>query len=94
MGLSARKGDLRTMDNLYIQDPESIHEVDDNGWGPLHEATRGGQLDVVKYLHEREVDLNLKTGHGRGNTALRLAKQYHGEDSDVYKFLEGVGAES
>lgn len=90
MSLSVRSGDLRAIDNMYIQDHQSIHEVDKNGWGPLHEASRSGNVEVAKFLYERGADLNLKTGHGRGDTALELAKQYHGENSDMYRFLSGV----
>eukprot|EP00546_Thalassionema_frauenfeldii_P021639 CAMPEP_0178903282 /NCGR_PEP_ID=MMETSP0786-20121207/5073_1 /TAXON_ID=186022 /ORGANISM="Thalassionema frauenfeldii, Strain CCMP 1798" /LENGTH=418 /DNA_ID=CAMNT_0020574641 /DNA_START=18 /DNA_END=1271 /DNA_ORIENTATION=- len=88
MAINIRNGDLRSVDNLYIQDPESIHEVDDNGWGALHEAARAGELDIVKYLHERGIDMKLKTGHGRGETALQLAKTYFGKDSDIYRYLK------
>jgi prolyl 4-hydroxylase len=90
----ASKNDLRLVDNLYIKDPQSIHSVDTNGWSPLHEAARAGSVDVAKYLFERDVDINLKTGHGVGDSALDLARQYHGEDSEIFKFLFGVGAES
>jgi len=90
---AVRTGNLRTIDNLYIQDASSITEVDDNGWNALHEATRSGHLHVAKYLIERNVVLNVKTGHGRGQTALRLARDYHGEESEMYKYLEEMGAE-
>ena len=85
---------LRLVDNLYIKDPSSIHQVDKNGWSPLHEAARAGNVEIAKYLYERDVDVNLRTGHGIGDSALDLALAHHGEDSDIYKFLFGVGAES
>ena len=93
MAAGATKNDLRLVDNLYIKDPKSIHAVDENGWSPLHEAVRAGSVDVVRYLYEREVDINLKTGHGRGESALDLARQHHGEDSEIFRFLFGIGAE-
>jgi prolyl 4-hydroxylase len=90
----ARKNNLRLVDNLYIKDPQSIHSVDTNGWSPFHEAARAASVDVAKYLFERDVDINLKTGHGVGDSALDLALQHHGEDSEIFKFLFDIGAES
>jgi len=89
---AVRSGDLRTIDNLYIQDPSSIYEVDSNGWNALHEAVRAGHMDIVKYLLERNIDLNLKTSYGRGQTALKLAKDNHGEGS-LFNYLEEMGGE-
>ena len=91
---SVMKNDMRSVDNLFIQDPESIHELDKNGWNTLHEAARAGHVEMAQYLYARDVDLNLKTGHGVGESALDLAKKHHGEDSEIYQFLFGVGAEA
>ena len=88
------KNDLRLVDNLYIKDPHSIHAVDKNGWSPLHEAARAGSVQIAKYLYERDVDINLRTGNGIGDSALDLARQHHGEDSEIFQFLFGIGAES
>lgn len=94
LALGVLNNDLRVVDNLYIKDNERIHQVDKNGWSPLHEAARAGHVEMVKYLYERDVDINLKTGHGIGQSALDLALEHHGEDSEIYQFLFGVGAES
>eukprot|EP00546_Thalassionema_frauenfeldii_P006648 CAMPEP_0178913224 /NCGR_PEP_ID=MMETSP0786-20121207/10722_1 /TAXON_ID=186022 /ORGANISM="Thalassionema frauenfeldii, Strain CCMP 1798" /LENGTH=448 /DNA_ID=CAMNT_0020585939 /DNA_START=71 /DNA_END=1417 /DNA_ORIENTATION=- len=82
----ASMGDLRALDNLYIQDPDVILEVDDNGWGPLHLACRAGHLEMVKYLSERGVDLQARTKGGE--SALDLARVHHGEESELFQYLE------
>jgi hypothetical protein len=42
---------------------------------------------------DRGVDINVRTGFGRGESAMQMAKKYHGTESAVYQLLEGVGAE-
>lgn len=87
---------------------------DMNGWQPLHEAARGGHLDILKLLleiddngdgnlhHNSErtvrrrgnklkVDINSRTNNGKGCTALWLAEEHHGEDSDVSQLLRENG---
>jgi prolyl 4-hydroxylase len=83
--------DLRKIDNLYIQDPDSIHELDANGWSAMHEAARAGHVEVAEYLHARGLDVTIKTGHGKGQTAAALALQHHGAESAIYKFFEELG---
>jgi prolyl 4-hydroxylase len=117
---------LRVVDNLYIQSPESLHALDEhggsslhlavssghlemtkylfnrnvdanavdhNGWSPLHEAVHGGYLEIVKFFYENNVDINLTTGNQEGDySALDLARELHGENSDMYQFLFGIGA--
>jgi len=85
-----------------------------NGWQPLHEAARGGHLDILKLLLEIDdnrddnlqnnnertvrrrgnklkVDINSRTNNGKGCTALWLAEENHGEDSDVSQLLRENG---
>ena len=92
--IGARRNDLRLVDNIYIHDPKSIHALDKNGWSALHETARAGSVEVAKYLCERGIDIDLKTGNGTGESALDLARRHHGEDSAIFKFLFGVGNES
>ena len=78
---------MRLVDNLYIHNPKSIHAVDQNGWSPLHEAARAGSIEVAKYLCEKGVDVNLKTGNGTGESALEVARKFHREDSAIFQYL-------
>ena len=77
---------------LAANDPASIKKVDENGWTPLHEAVRSDNIEVLKYLIEKGLDMNLRTHDGTGGSPLWWAKKYHEKDSDVVKFLEAMGA--
>jgi len=88
---AAQAGDLNTLKVHLSKDKELVNKQDANGWTPLHEATRGGHLDMVKYLIEQGADPNIKTG-GEGGTALWWAKKQHEEDDPIIEFLESIGA--
>jgi ankyrin repeat protein len=67
--------------------------VDKNGWQPLHEATRGGHLDAVKFLVEQKADVNAVTNFGKGGVSpYYIALKNHGYDHPVTQFLSSVGA--
>mmetsp|Transcript_12588 Transcript_12588/g.27148 ORF Transcript_12588/g.27148 Transcript_12588/m.27148 type:complete len:494 (+) Transcript_12588:2-1483(+) len=103
-----------------------FRQQDRNGWQPLHEAARAGQLQVLKILLEvvddgddaagpdvasggddggsgtrlrrrgtlerkLNVDVNARTNNDRGYTALRLAEENHGEDSQCAMLLREAG---
>lgn len=68
-----------------------VHSRDRNGWLPLHEASRSGHVETVKALVEKGANINGRFGE-KGGTALFLAGQYHGKDSEIYKYLESLGA--
>ena len=57
---------------------------DSNGWQPLHEAVRGGFVDIVNLLVEHDVDINARTGlDGTGPSPLWLAEMTHRTDHPV-----------
>lgn len=60
-----------------------VNKRDVNGWTPLHEAVREGNLEVIQLLLDRGADVNARTGsRGEGGTALYLAMEYHREDAE------------
>ena len=44
--LAAQNGDVSPIEYLLGKDPNLIHEADKKGWQALHEAIRGGYLQV------------------------------------------------
>lgn len=67
-----------------------IDQVDDNGWTPLHEATKAGNLESVKLLVNYGANLGLRTNVG--GTALWWANMLHGPSHEVTKYLVSLGA--
>jgi hypothetical protein len=68
----------------------SIDSADANNWHPLHEAARGGHLEVVKKLVDAGADLGATTF--QGGTPLWWARETHGEANEVVEFLRNIGA--
>ena len=69
-----------------------MHHADANGWTALHEATRSGQLELVKRMLDLGVDKNLPTM--TLHTPLNIAQEYLPVDHEMIKYLEGIGAKS
>ena len=44
--LAAQNGDVPAIEYLLGRNPNLINEADENGWQALHEAIRGGYLEV------------------------------------------------
>jgi hypothetical protein len=54
----AKKGSLDKLRILAALDSTRLHEVNDKGWQPIHEAAQAGHLDVVKFLLENGADID------------------------------------
>jgi len=71
----------------------SLSAKDQNDWQPLHEAVRGGYLEVVDFLLTFEsVDKNARTSGGNGPSPLWIAESTHGLDHPVTRRLLELGA--
>ena len=68
-----------------------LHSPDRNGWTPIHEAVRLGNLDVVDFLIAQQVDVNARTQHNF--SPLWLAQATHGPEHPVTRRLRELGAE-
>ena len=88
----ASRGELAALKQLAEEDPEVLFQSDANGWKPLHEAARSGNVKIVKYLIEQGVDLNARTNAGRGANALWWVEEHHGVDHEAAEILRRAGA--
>jgi len=90
---AAGDGDLDIIRSLAASDDTSMfHVKDSNGWEPLHEAARGGNVEIVEILLEHNVDINARPNNGKGGTPLWWSDTSHGENSPVSKLLRKRGA--
>jgi ankyrin repeat protein len=89
--------DIEHVKILLKEKPKSINTRDINGWMPLHEAARGGNIEVINILLENGADINARTkdaeGKGAsGGSVLWLANNFYGEDHEVIQYLVSKGA--
>lgn len=85
---AALAGDLLKVWSLLKDHPRLVESVTaDDRSTPLHEAVRGGRIEVVRALIASKADVNAKTA--RGLTPLKWAKG-HGK-TEIASFLEESG---
>jgi len=93
---AAHTGDVETLLHI-IENPQHrkdmIHEHDENGWLPIHEAARGGHTEIIEVLLKHGVNINERTEFGEGQSVLNLAYDHHDEDSSFIEWLINLGAE-
>ena len=89
---AAATGDLTTLAAIAKKNRKLLHAKDANGWQPIHEAARGGHLEVVQLLLEHDVDINARTHGGKGGSPLNVAIESLSENHPVAKFLSENGA--
>jgi len=89
---AARDGDIDML--LSIAEKEGVaqlHQQDENGWQPLHEAVRSGHVDIVSFIIDQGGDINARTGNGIGGTPLWWSKNTHGDQHVMTDFLSSLG---
>ena len=93
--IAAKTGSLQALRGFARTDEgaQKLHLKDRNGWTPLHEGCRLGDLDVVDFLIHQGVDINARTHVGTGFSPLWLAQATHGPDHPVTVRLRELGAE-
>ena len=87
---AARRGDAEMLREWGESDPEALHEPDELGWHPLHEAVRAGHVEAVRVILGFGGNINLQTY--TGVSPLNIALEHLGEDHEMTKFLEENGA--
>lgn len=90
---AAANNDVESLGELAKLDARSLLAKDRNGWMPLHEASRSGSVDALKFLVEQGVPINAKTHKGDGVTPLAIAINAHSSDHEAVRYLKEVGAE-
>lgn len=82
----AHEGQLENLKHVLNENTQLVNTRDNNGWTPLHEAVRNGQIDVVYLLLERGADPNARTGaNNEGGSALFLVEEYHSDGDSLVK---------
>jgi len=85
-------GDVQSLREIAEKKPHMLHKKDQNGWAPLHEASRGGNVEAIELLLFHKADVNERTNHGKGGSPLYWARKTNGDDHEAVKYLESVGA--
>lgn len=89
---AAATGDVDTIIEFASKEKHLLHQTDKNGWMPIHEAARGGHVDVVKLLVEHGADINSRTHAGTGSTPMNLAVESHGLEHEIVEYFSSLGA--
>mmetsp|Transcript_22394 Transcript_22394/g.38426 ORF Transcript_22394/g.38426 Transcript_22394/m.38426 type:complete len:493 (+) Transcript_22394:84-1562(+) len=90
---AAHTGDVETLMHI-IENPQHrtdmIHEHDENGWLPIHEAARSGHREIIEIFMKYGVDIHERTDFGDGQSVLDVAYDHHDEDSSFIQWLESI----
>jgi len=87
---AAARGDVDALEHLLRKSPHLINSIDSNKWQPIHEASRMGHLDALKFLVDNGADLGAKTNNGA--TPLWWAKRSLPVGHSMISYLIDIGA--
>lgn len=87
---AAAEKDLNRLNDIAKDDVNLLFLKDNNGWQPIHEASRSGSIEVVNFLLDHGADLNAKTNNGQ--SVLDIIKENEGSSHELYKYLTDLGA--
>lgn len=92
--IAAGTGDIKSATRIImdsLNDRISVMQARDaNGWLPLHEAVRAGNMDMVQLLVDFGADIGAVTNNG--GTPLWWAKRLLGEHHKIVQYLHDIGA--
>jgi ankyrin repeat protein len=86
--LAAAYGDVVLFAKLTMENKEALTVKDKNGWEPIHEAARWGQLQILEILIGSGVNVNQVSNFDRGDSPLRIAMDHLEEGHPVLAFLK------
>jgi prolyl 4-hydroxylase len=89
--LYAASGDLELLKKALDEKSELLTWEDLNGWTPLHEGARSGNVEVVQYLLSKGANINHPITKEGQRSVLAVAHEIHGRDHPISKFIESVG---
>ena len=88
-----REGDLNDLMAAVDANEETVNARDVNGWTPLHEAIRFGELDKVQFLLDRGSNVNARVGPtATGTSPLYMAIEEYGNIPEIVELLKERGA--
>jgi hypothetical protein len=89
----AQSNDIKSLTAYLDKVDDAVSHRDSNGWTPLVEAVRTGNVEMVKLLVERGSEVNDRTGpNGEGGSVLWWTNELVGMAHPVYEYLKEVGA--
>jgi ankyrin repeat protein len=86
---AAQKGDLVSVRAIIDNNSEAVHSTDKEGRTPLHLASRGAHLEVIRYLVDKGADVNALDN----NHAAPLHSLANRDHSEGIEFLLSKGAD-
>lgn len=85
----AQISDKKELKNVLDRKAEVVNIRDKNGWTPLHEAVRAGDMDIIRLLLDRGANVNERiNAAANGGSVLWLAHEKYGKDHAISKLLE------
>jgi prolyl 4-hydroxylase len=93
--VAAAIDDVHRLREIAAANPKALNTPDINGWKPIHEAARGGNVKAIVYLlteYEGTIDVNERTNKGQGGTPLWWAEQVLPEGHMALDVLRQHGA--
>ena len=90
--VAAAHGDIDKLIEIAQENREALLSKDHNGWQPIHEAARTGQLKSLETLLRYGSNINEISNFGNGWSPLRIAKDHLNEGHPVLSFLKLHGA--
>jgi prolyl 4-hydroxylase len=84
----ASQGALEELQRHLDRHQNHVNIRDRNGWTPLHEAVRNGDIRLIELLLNHGADVNARTGaHAEGGSPLWWAEQIHDAEHPVAQIL-------